>query len=725
MPTIRFIRGALFLLAGLLSVALLAPPALANLPIPRGGLDNILLKDRRVIRCKVGEETEGRLAIEMEGHTFQIPRDDVLAIRYYRDFDSTPTNEAEEAKVAKGMVKWEGKWLSEKRATSLREAEEKRLQALLDEDAKHAEWDNRWILETKHFRIEANIPKAKLDLYAEMLEAYYKHLEKQLGIRLKGKWKRFKLPVYFFKHREEYLKRRRDSGQDKGEHALGHFVPVTDKEELVMFDQKGNTKGTLEVMFHEATHFLIYLTDPNLRKPRWMNEACAEYYGGAEFEDGEFSPGQVHDARVLGFIHSSERGKLESLENLIEAGNPGASAGLQSFPPQFYDQSWLIAHYCMNTKKHQRRWKTYLEKILERKVKTEAIEASANKFVPWEEDFALFTNTLKIKDPKDFQKDLLKYARTLPLRQARGYVRRGEMLLFGGDREGARAEWAKAEETAGDDADALFALYRCYSRFAPDKMAQAKQYLRDSVDLDPLDVRKRYEFAQTLTNPDHTLEQLRICYMIEPEDVDVLTDLAVLIYNQKVMSTYKPSSTDESSAIQEAVGFAERAVALAPDHRSRNILAVLRMQQGKFKDAKDLQEKVVQSEPESLGYRDWLAVFAALDGDAALFAKTMRRAELLLHQKNEGDREKTGKFLARILSGVHSAAKAWDRMPQAAEVMKAWFRRPPTTTAAWIRYIRVLEDAGDKAGALEAAKQAVEAFPDSTQLKRKVESLSS
>ena len=311
----------------------------------------------------------------------------------------------------------------------------------------------------------------------------------------------------------------------------------------------------------------------------------------------------------------------------------------------------------------------------------------------------------------------------MPLRQARGYVQRGEMLLFAGDKEGAQEAWAKAEETAGDDPDAMFALYRSYSRFVPGKAELAKRYLHDCVELDPLDVRKRYEFARTLSNPEHTLQQLRICYMIEPDSVDVLTDLAWLIFNQKVMSRFKPSSTDETSAIQEAVGYAEHAVELAPDHNSRNILAILRMQQGKFAEAMELQAKAVQEEPEALHYREWLAVFAALVGDADVFSKTMRRTQLLVHQKNEGDMDKTEAALSRILGAAHSAAKAWDRMPQCAEVVKVWFQRPPTTDDGWMRYIRILEEAGDTAGALDVAKQAVAAFPDSTTLARKLEAL--
>ena len=501
-------------------------------------------------------------------------------------------------------------------------------------------------------------------------------------------------------------------------------MPVPDREELVMFDQKANTKGTLEVMFHEATHFLIYLSEPNLLAPRWMNEACAEYYGGSLYEDGTYTPGQVHDQRVLGFIHSTKGGQLETLEKLFEAGNPGASAGLQSFPPGYYDQSWLIAHYCMNTKQLKKRWKTYLEKILERKVKTEAIEASSRKFVPFLEDIALFKSTLKIKDGEAFQKDLLKYAETMPLRQARGYVQLGEMRYFSGDKTGAREAWERAEESVGDDADAMFDLYRIYSRAVPEKRALADRYLRQSVELDPLDIRKRYAFARTLSNPDHMLQQLRICYMIDPDSVDVLTDLAWMIFSQKVMSRYKPGSAQETSAIEEAVGYAERAVEIAPDHNSRNILAILRMQQGKFAEAKELQAMSVQEEPESLPYREWLAVFAALDGDNQTFAKTMRRTQLLVHQKTEGDEAKTDSQLARILGGAHSAAKAWDRMAQCAEAFKVWYRRPPTTADAWMRYIRVLEDAGDKAAALDVAKQAVEAMPNESTLKRKLETLS-
>ena len=657
----------------------------AEIGIPADGQDLVELQDRRVVRCQVGERADGHLTITIGGETLRLPESKVRAVRLWRDYDSKPASDAEKEKVAKGLVEWAGKWMKKDKADALRAAEEARIRKLKEEDEFHSKWENHRVLETKHFKIHANIAKHKLDFYASALEEFYERLSKAFGLHLKGKWKKFKLPVIFFKHREEYLKRRRDSGRDKGEFARGHFVPTPGREELVMFDDPSGPEETLPVLYHEATHFLVYLSDPDVMHPRWMNEASAEYWGGAYIDDeGELHAGLVQDDRTLSFIARAKSGRLETIEELFESGNQGASPGLTKFPPAYYDQSWLIGHYAMNTPKLKKRWQTYIKKILNRKIKTQAIEASKRKYIDFNDDIALFKSTMKVKDFKQFQKDLLKYAEKLPLRKAMGYVRLGEMRMYRSrDRDGAFEAWKAAEDLAQDDPDALFRLGWVYRQIGnKEQRAKAPKYFKRSVELDPLDVRKRVRYAGTLSDETEQLRQLKICYYIDPEHVEVLKDLAFLTYRQNVTERFKATSDKSKAAVEECYGYAQKAVELAPDHTSRYILAVLCMHKGMFDEAATLQGKAIQEEPEHARYRRWMSVFTALAGDGPAFAKNLRKGALLAQRKADGDADEATATVTDILEFAAAACRAWKRPQECARAFKAWFRRPAANRRA-------------------------------------------
>ncbi len=730
-------RGRSHLLLAALLALLALPAAASDVGVPSDGLDLARLDDGRVVRCVVGPEKDGKVSLQFPSGTLAVRRSRIREVRRFADFDPGARTEEEKALLARGLVRWEGRWVDRARAEQARAAENAAARKREEEDARHATWDKRWKRETEHFAIEADIGAEGLDFYAATLEDFYDFFTKVFQVKLTQREKRQKLPVYLFRQRDEFRKFHDQDTGGKSEHLLGYFVPLKGSERLVMFDSPDGRQETLDVLFHEGTHFIIYLANPQVLVSRWVHEGCAEYFGASLHAGKKFQPGQVQDGRLLHFQDMIARDKVIPMDELFRAGNPAAAGQHVEFAGEHYAQAWTLVHFLLHGRngKYRAGFIDYVGRWLGGKGVKYHVVAGAGadtRYIEYEEDRPLLLRCLGLKDFEGLTAELVEYAKALPLRSARAYAMRGEMRFEKGDAKGAEEDFRTALEKGGQDPSVLAEMARVFS-WIPGREADVAEMMRRALEADPLDVVARWRLSRRLP-PEDAIRELRLCIEIEPGRARALGDLAWMLYEHRMGEHVRAVSEQDLATAREAIGFAERAVALEPEHRDYDTLAALRLCTGSFEKARDAAEKAVEMSPEEKDYIFHLAQAHAVLGDAEKFAKLLRRMELLLRRTSvaPGETEagappamtpeQAREVVARVLALAVERCFAWEKYVEAAYACGSWFeRRPPVSEEEWVMYATIVSRKGEKKRAARIASEGLKAFPDSFMLRPIVE----
>ncbi len=252
----------------------LLPAALAAAFSCPAGADTLQFKDGRFVdAAKIVEAEGGYKIIYSAGEVFV--KKDLVVLAHLSDSSGNyvPQNDEEKAKIEKGLVPFDGKWVSkvERDKTVQKRADEAK--KVMEEAKKHQEWRDRYITETAHFKFEYTIPQAKCKEYQELMETYFNEFTRKWGIKTDAKTP--KLPVCFYHDEEAYYQ---VSGAPRG--AIGYFRFVAPIE-LNFYYDRNDERLTLDVMFHETNHYLTHLLNPKFDYPAWINESLAEYYGSS------------------------------------------------------------------------------------------------------------------------------------------------------------------------------------------------------------------------------------------------------------------------------------------------------------------------------------------------------------------------------------------------------------------------------------------------------------
>ena len=184
--------------------------------------DRVVTEDGRVLEVLKAREKDGGYLFEFEHGTIFLPtRAGVKAVEVEGDMsDYVPENDDERKKLDQGYVRYRGKWISKAGYLNAKRKEHERSKAQADEMAIYATWRTRLKTETKHFFIETNTSPEILEYYADLFEAYYKLMDKRVGIKPTPTMRRTKMTVNIYKNRPEFTKMtRRPSG------VLGYFHP--------------------------------------------------------------------------------------------------------------------------------------------------------------------------------------------------------------------------------------------------------------------------------------------------------------------------------------------------------------------------------------------------------------------------------------------------------------------------------------------------------------------
>jgi hypothetical protein len=218
-------RPSRALLAAVATAAVLLPPRAASAD------DMVLLKDGRTVECPKVEKQDKTYVLKFKNGDVTVPADQVKEALVSGASTYEPKDDDEKAKLEKGFVPFEGKWVpkSERDATVARRAAAAKKK--IDEAKAHREWRNRYKAKTQNFDFEYTIPPEIAKGYMDLMETYYAYFTKQFGITRDPKRR---LTVCFYHDYDTFLE---VAGAPRGVLAYYAFEPGHPKELNFYYDR--------------------------------------------------------------------------------------------------------------------------------------------------------------------------------------------------------------------------------------------------------------------------------------------------------------------------------------------------------------------------------------------------------------------------------------------------------------------------------------------------------
>lgn len=450
------------------------------------GGDQILLKDGRLLQGKVEERPDG-LYLKLQNGDVRVPDDLVQETNIGDDEAYQPKNDFEREQLKKGLVLFQGTWVSKgRRETVLKQRLEKR-QKRIDEIREHQSWSKAYEKKTAHFDFKSNCSKEVLEDYANKLERYYATFMKAWSIKLKPGQVKSKPLVSIYRNYASFLEQtRKPSG------VLGYFDPL--KEELHVYWDLQDPELSWSVLFHEGNHLLTHLIDPTFMYPNWINEGMAEYYGASRFEGDDVKTGALHPHRLVELKLDLDKGKSTPAESLIQE-----AAAYNANCYKSYNWGWSLVHYLLETPKYSQRMKKYfLALSVGPDVKRTTHSYSNINFqeTPGPEQVRMFQKILGIADLGAFNKEWQAYAKGLTEKlDAKGWYIAARAAFRQGKLEDAEASLAKAFEQGCEEGGAHY--LQGMLALLQGKLPVAIPAFAKAMEVEPLNARYVFVNGQT------------------------------------------------------------------------------------------------------------------------------------------------------------------------------------------------------------------------------------
>ncbi len=319
--------------AAIVAACVLAAPAVA--------FDKLLLKDGRAVEGQIVKGEQLDVTVLKIGKV-EIPIPNAIIDKVWVENleGYVPKNKQEEEYLKKGMVLFEGTWMSRtRRETELKkraEADKTALAAAL----KRQDWRNAVEETSPHFICTSNCTDEIRKEYLGRLEAYYKYFTDEWGISLSPGEVKGKMKFMLYRDYDDFL---RVTGKPYG---VGGFFSWF-KGELQLYHDVEDPDETRDTLFHEGNHLLTYLIDTRFRYPTWVNEGMAEYYGTTEIDEkGKFHVGGLQYGRIVALRTDKANGKFKRLRDEIML------IDQDEYGYWHYAYGWSFVHFMMESPKY-------------------------------------------------------------------------------------------------------------------------------------------------------------------------------------------------------------------------------------------------------------------------------------------------------------------------------------------------------------------------------------
>jgi hypothetical protein len=337
MSTVRSVRALA------LALVLLVPAA--------ARADMLLTKDGRIFDGKVMHRVDAGIEVKFEHGTVLVPQALVFDAVLEEDKNWVPATDEEKAQAAKGMIRFDKKWMTPKQRDELvakRVEERKRLFA---EMKARREWRNRQILDTKYFRWEHTLPDHVFEPYRDAMEAYFGEFARTW--KIKAPKNEDRLPVNFHLDEDTF---HQISAAPPG--VIGYFRYVKPYDLAIFYERLDPTRSE-SVMFHESNHYLQQLIDQQFAMPHFPGESLAEYYGASTWDPvkKKLTTGLIQEGRLCEIQSDIDAGQKLGLHKMI------TTDGMY----EHYTWGWSFVHFLMNDAKNATKFQRFFLALHEAK----------------------------------------------------------------------------------------------------------------------------------------------------------------------------------------------------------------------------------------------------------------------------------------------------------------------------------------------------------------------
>jgi tetratricopeptide (TPR) repeat protein len=346
--------------------------------------DILCLKDGRIINGPAMNRNEGGIEVIFKNGTVFVPSALVMEAIIEGASTFVPETDLEKKQVAKGLVPFQGRWMSPaKRGKEIDRYIARRRAAIADEEA-HRLWRNRRKEKTKHFEFEYSVPQHIFERFRDLMEAYFTTFAKDWNVRQPKLLGRLK--VCFYIDRETFAQ---IGGAGGGTAGYFRFV---EPMELNFYYDRLDTSFTEEVMFHETNHYLTKLLNVDFNYPHFPGESLAEYYGASTYDPKKkkIITGRIQEGRLTGIKTDIAAGKLMTLEKLVTTERMY----------EHYNWGWSLVHFLMNDSRYTKKFQKFAISLAKDK-KVKRTTSRGLTTVRGDEIFRTFKRFLGLKKKED------------------------------------------------------------------------------------------------------------------------------------------------------------------------------------------------------------------------------------------------------------------------------------------------------------------------------------
>ena len=465
--------------------------------------DRVLTEDGRIITpLKAREEGEGyRLTFE-NGEIVLPNKAGIASVEIEGNMDDyVPQNEKEKKFLEEGRVKYRGKWWSKPAYESQLKKEFEASKKRTEELAVHANFENPWTKETKHFFIKTNTTPELLEYYAKLLESYYSLMNKRIGIKPTPKYRKLKMTVNIYKSREEFHTWSNEvQGAGIGPGVAGYFWSADNT--LNFYHDYQEPAVSDWVALHECTHLLTFLIDQQYVSQIWVNEAVADYFGSSDLETDKrgkitIKPGKLQTDRVLTVQQAIKDGNDIPLEKLFKITR-------DEFHAFQYAHAWSFVYFLNNYDKgkYSKGFARFFRDLYTLKgVEYDSVPAAGmtgtGKKVSPENIRAFLLKKIGEKDTAKLEKQWKEFIAAIPVEGPAARLKRGIRAVYQFNFEEALPDLDAAIEAGIEDPRAFWGRGRALAFSG--KRAEAVKDLAKAVEMDPLNAGFRFELSRVMS----------------------------------------------------------------------------------------------------------------------------------------------------------------------------------------------------------------------------------
>lgn len=488
-------------------VALIAALAAATLPAQ----DSLQLADGRfVIGPKMTRQEDG-IVVHFTNGDVKVMNDLVKTCTALGGNEQGNWTDEEREKLDRGLVPFEGKWIPvERRDKELAQRVSERAEKIA-EAKKHRRWVDRYVTKTRNFEFHYTIDPDVMQAYMDLMETYFSEFTKEWGIRKPSKVGRLKVCFY---HDKDYF--HQVGGAPEG--VIGYYRFVQPRELNFYYDRLDQDM-TIDVMFHEANHYLTHLIDLDFHYPAWVNESLAEYYGASEWDEEkkEMKIGQLQEGRLAVIQDEIKTDDWQGLEDMIR---------LEQFNAVHYAWGWSFVHFLLQSEEYQKGFKKFYLGLARDNGVQRKPWFHTMKEVEADEQIRLLKGYLKIDDLKDLEKEWHEYVKGLESASDRGYLQAGQIALAHGMPIKAQRLFRTALDMGSRNPLTHYGYGRALEQKG--KYQEALEQYDAAIALDPLEGMFYVRKAECLDHVDDDANKAEIARLfglaseIEPDAYDVM-----------------------------------------------------------------------------------------------------------------------------------------------------------------------------------------------------------